>query len=293
MVPECGAAESRGPSFCDTPARGVMWRHADGSYSPVRCGRSNSCAYCAWLTTAENMLVVALDARERMPRHGITLTTRDPDFDQARFRVVVAQWIRWLRKEFPVQYLALMEWTSGKSATSGGCRRMHQHTLVKGIPDDADLDQVWREGKRRWEKLTGAHRIEVRELRKPAGAIAYLVAHHNKTEQAPPDGWSGKRFRPSKGYFTRPVPQLREQVRMTRSRAVAMYKLTSQLAEQDLDLSDFGEDVLEQLLAGASTPPELVQVKQLPRGSLWDNTNGGVIKLQRARNPPRRPVQAA
>jgi len=43
-----------------------------------------------------------------------------------------------------------------------------------------------------------------------AGAMAYLVNHHQKQAQTPPRSWSGKRLRPSKGYYEIPAPQLRE-----------------------------------------------------------------------------------
>jgi hypothetical protein len=45
------------------------------------------------------------------------------------------------------------------------------------------------------------------------GAIAYLALHHHKLEQRPPKGWTGKRFRPSRGYFNRPLPELRAEAR--------------------------------------------------------------------------------
>lgn len=221
--------ESSRRLFCKQPARGVLLLIPPGSgggeprYEPVPCGRSNSCDYCARRAAISNVLTVSLDAREGTPpRHGITLTTRDPGFDEVRFRRAVAQWFRWLRSEVgPVEYLGLVEWTTGKGTRSGGQRRMHQHTLVKGLPDDVDIDALWRGGKRRWERLTGAWRVELRELRSAAGATAYIVGHHHKTEQAPPRGWKGRRFRASKGYFApRTSPELREQVR-ERMRSVA------------------------------------------------------------------------
>lgn len=274
---DCPASGTR-VAFCERPSFGVVWRHADGTFSPVRCGRSNSCAYCAWQAAAENMLVVGLDARERMPAHGITLTTRDPDFDQGRFRKAVSQWARWLRREVgPMEYLGLIEWTSGKGERSGGHKRMHQHTLVKGIPGDADLDQLWREQKKVWERLTGAWRVELRELRTPAGAIAYMVGHHHKAEQAPPPGWSGKRFRPSQGYFGRPVAQLREEAREQRAAHLRVRWLLEQLAEQDIDPDQLDAEIWEQLTAPGPAP-ELVRVSMVD-GQLTVPGTGEVVEL--------------
>lgn len=271
-----------------------MLKLADGSYRPVRCGRSNSCAYCAWQAAAQNMLVVGIDARERMPRHGITLTTKDPAFDQTRFREAIAVWFRWLRREVgPAQYLGLLEWTTGRAATSGGHRRMHQHTLVKGLPDDVDLDDLWRHGKTRWERLTGAYRIELRELRTPMGALAYTVGHHHKGDQAPPPGWSGKRFRPSKGYFERPIVELRAEAARDRSRRVRLLKLVDELQEQDVDPDQLDEELWQQLLKPPA-PPTVVRVKMTPLGRLYDLDSGQVIpELERVANPPRRPLAAS
>jgi hypothetical protein len=170
-----------------------MWQTWDGRLVPVGCGR-NTCPRCAWLKAAENVQVVKLDAQERMPTFGITLTTADPDFPARRFRTAMSQYFRWLRREFPVEYLGLIEWSTGRALTAKGHRYQHQHTLVKGIPTGTDTDPLWRESKRRWEHLTGAYRVEFRELRTPAGAISYMVAHHHKAEQATPEGRSSTGF---------------------------------------------------------------------------------------------------
>ena len=47
-------------------------------------------------------------------------------------------------------------------------------------------------------------RVEVPQLRSAGGATAYLALHHEKTDQGPPAGWTGKRLRPSRGYFGPP-----------------------------------------------------------------------------------------
>lgn len=96
----------------------------------------------------------------------------------------------------------MMEWTTG----SGGHGRLpHGHLLLKRLPPGVDLSpgcELWRSVSERWKKLTGgAFIVELRELRSPAGAIAYTVAHLHKKDQAPPPEWRGKRFRPSKNYF--------------------------------------------------------------------------------------------
>lgn len=242
--------------------------HANGRHSLVPCGRSNSCSYCAWKAVAQNMAVVALDAKVRQPRHGITLTTRDPAFSPERYRDAMRQWFRWLRSEVgEAEYLALIEHTVRT-------RLMHQHTLVKGLPD-GDCDELWREGKRLWEKLTGAYRIEIRELRTPAGAIAYMVAHHHKGEQAPPPWWSGKRFRPSRRYFHRPVKGLREQVKRRHALRARVEQLVRDAHEAGVELDELERRDLEQTVEPARV--QVVRVERHESGLLVDE-NGSVIE---------------
>jgi hypothetical protein len=173
----------------------------DGRLVPMRCGASNKCAYCAWLIAVENSLVVGLDAKWSQPTVGITLTTHRPDFNMRTFREAVAVLFRWLRRYLgsEVEYCGLMEWTTGK----GGFGRMpHMHALVKGL-DAGRCDELQPLISAKWLKLTGgAWVVECRPLRTPGGAIAYMVGHHHKREQAPPRSLRGmKRMRPSKGYF--------------------------------------------------------------------------------------------
>jgi hypothetical protein len=253
----------------------VAWQYEDGRLLPARCCASNRCPYCAWLVAAENVNVVAIDAGRAMPHYAITLTTVDPAFSAHRFREAMAQWMRWLRSEVgSVEYLGNVEWTTGQAATSGGERRMHQHTLVKGELG-WDLDALWRDGKALWERLTGAYRIELRELRTPAGACAYFVAHHHKREQAPPAGFDyGKRFRPSRGYFSEPLPLLREQARAKRARGIALLTLIEQYGEHLED--ELPADELERWLADeqAKPPPQLVRIQRVPT-NFRDLPDGG------------------
>jgi hypothetical protein len=152
---------------------------------------------------------VRLDAAIRCPTVGITTTTRDPDVDHGRLRKAEASLWRALRKRHPeLQYLGFLEWTTGRHARDRR-RRPHIHHLIKGLPVEA-ADELEAEIQRLWKTYTGdAWRCDCRELRTPAGAIAYLSLHHHKMEQAPPPGFKGKRLRPSKKYFEIPIRELR------------------------------------------------------------------------------------
>lgn len=254
-----GNPHSKGVDFrCASPARGIRWQLADGSFAPVRCGRTNSCSACAWLQAVENGIVVALDAATVMPTLGVTLTTRDPNFDMDRFREASAQLHRGLRKNWAdLQYLGFLEWTSGKH-TPG--RRPHLHELVKNISveDAADVELYVAQ---HWERMTGAWIVEARPLRTPAGAIAYLTHHHHKKEQAPPPGFKGRRLRASKGYFTKPVAELRAEARelladkrLRRSVVMAMDESTNP-EELAAAVDAARESQIE-------NPPQLVRVRE-------------------------------
>ena len=199
---------------CENPSRYAGWLMPDGRIVPARCGASNRCGFCAYQRVIENALVVKLDAElGGHPRLGLTLTTVDPHHRAEAFRQDVEQLFKMIRRQLPdAQYLGMVEHTTGRGAKSGGHRRLHQHALVKNVlPSEGEaLEPAVREF---WRRRTGADRVEFRELRSAAGATAYLIHHHHKTEQAPPKGWRGKRMRPSKGYYAAPVSELREQAR--------------------------------------------------------------------------------
>lgn len=172
------------------------------------------------LTALENALVVRLDALdgERYPTWGLTTTTARPGFSQAELRQCEKTLFRYLRRDYgrDVQYLGFVEFTTGRATSSGGVRRPHVHHLVKGLGRPDAQRQAELEGyvSSVWLRLTrDAWRVECRPLRTPMGAVAYLALHHHKREQQPPAGWSGKRFRPSRGYFNRPVGELRAEAR--------------------------------------------------------------------------------
>jgi hypothetical protein len=259
----------------------------DGTLEPVRCGASNRCTYCAMFAAVEAALVVKLDAELNMPTVGLTTTTRDPAFTLDQLRKAEHALWRWLRKKKSgpqlkdVQYLGFLEWTTGQGTHAGGHRRPHLHHLVKGIPADHELLEpvpvLGRHGEPRtdpdgnpllstrleqmvsakWFEYTGdAWIVEVRPLRTPVGAIAYLTLHHHKREQAPPPGFTGRRLRPSKGYYERPIAELRtlardlasyERVRMAARKTVAVEFFDAEPPDEYELEYELGEALMEAL----------------------------------------------
>jgi hypothetical protein len=237
-------------------ARGVVWLHPDGTWTPARCGASNRCWYCARLMAIENLVVLKLDARDNCaPTVGMTLTTVEAKTTPKALRAGIEKVTKALRRRWPnVEYCGFVEWTTGLAPGSGGHRRVHVHLLLKFLPVDA-CEQAEQIVRRVWKERTGAHRVEVRELRVAGGATAYLANHHGKRAQGPPVGWSGKRLRPSKGYFG-----AAGQVGKLRERARAL------LAEERLYRAVEAE--LEDVFIGSGLAVEDVDLVQLDNGDV-------------------------
>jgi hypothetical protein len=241
-------------------------------------------------------MVVGLDAKfNSQPTAGMTLTTHRADFDMGRFRWATAKLLRWLREDLgeDVEYCGMMEWSTG----SGGHGRLpHMHTLLKGVAG-SQATSCGADRKRdrcgacmecrtsiKWDQLTGgAWRVDVRELRTPGGAIAYMVGHHHKRDQAPPrrEALKGmKRMRPSKGYFNSetallikelegrdesPLARLRRQAKDSMREGAQKRAALAELAGFDAP-HDVRDNILDELVADARVAEPPVLVKLVKKG---------------------------
>jgi len=211
------------------------------------CCKRRSCSVCGPKRARETARVLLLDALVDAPTHGITLTTLDPFTTPETFREGVHSVVRRLRRVYgrQVEYYGSVEFTRGTTETSGGYRRIHQHMVNKGLQgvDVLEVESLVRET---WQGVTGAKVVEVAELLTPGGAIGYLAMHHRKPGQAPPEGWRGMVERPSRGYFHRPVAELRLEARaQLRAEALAWREgITVELAQLEV-AAESGEWVLE------------------------------------------------
>jgi hypothetical protein len=207
------------------------------------------------------------------PRLGMALTTVAAHTEPAKFVRDVEQVRRFLKRELAgYQGLSHIEFTTGKGQRSGGHRRIHSHELVKS--DDrltaGDLVAVEEGVRRIWEARTGAHRVEVAELRTAAGAAHYLTHHHSKRAQLPPAGWKGRRYRPTRGYFA-----LAAEGRRARARDALLDKNLRRRVKNTLvadGLSDVDHEVWDELLRAdlqkarelTGKGVELVRVMEVP-----------------------------
>ena len=181
---------------------GAAFVWEDGATAPVRSKASNRCPGCARAVAYENMTMLRQDAEENSaPGHVLTLTSRDPVTSPGAYRTACYLFWRAFRKRWGhVEYCGFIEWTTGDGPRSGGFRRMHSHWLVKGLKAEGlELVEQW--VRVEWAKLTGAWIVQLAALETVGGVVGYLALHHEKQSQAPPEGWTGRRLRPSKGYF--------------------------------------------------------------------------------------------
>jgi len=206
----------------------------EGQVIEGRCKR-NSCPRCYGLKMQEWAQIVFEDSLESPPTHAITFTTRDPVWDGVRYCRSRAHLMQALRKRYgrQVESLEFMEQQTGKAPTSGGHRRGHGHGLFKGLEgvDVLELESFVREG---WRSRMGAWQISVAELRSAAGAVHYLTLNFTiekgKLSQAPTELPKGTRtIRPTRGYWSRPVSELRDIAREKVLRSRLAWRLEQEL----------------------------------------------------------------
>jgi hypothetical protein len=191
-------------------------RSSQGELVRGRCRSTNLCAYCARLGAVENAELLALDAMTgSAPAVWAVLTTRTPSLDPKHFYRSREQVQAALRRRWPsTEYAAIVEFTTGYGARSGGLRRPHWNLLLKGIPA-AELDPAAAVIRRVWCDREDAEPEGqfVGLVGEMGGLMRYLALHFQKESQAPPPGWRGHRFMKSRGYLATSTPEAREAAR--------------------------------------------------------------------------------
>lgn len=261
---------------CERARFWLRFLMADGRLLPVPCRSPNLCDFCRFMGTLEWSAMVLQDAQgPRPPNFGLTLTTARPDTTPEEFRYAVKEVRALLRRELgSYDELGHIEFTTGKSQRSGGHRRIHQHGLGK-LPADVPAAQVLALEpaiSAVMERLLGAPRVEVAELRTPAGAAHYLTHHHSKSAQLPPKGWTGRRFRPTRGYFDRPAAERHELARAQLLDQRLLRSVTANLRVVDEDVGGLDDEQwnatlaanLEHARAVAAQGVQIVRVQRVP-----------------------------
>ncbi len=215
---KAGFEDDSGPSGCSRWPETMRLLSSNGELVRGRCRSTNQCAYCARLAAVENAELLALDALDGCaPSLWAVLTTSRPTRDPAAFYLAREKVIKALRRRWPeCEYAALVEFTTGYAATSGGLRRPHWNLLLKGIPaEDAPAAEaliraVWC-GRSDVEAKPEAQYVGT--IKEVGGLLRYVALHFQKESQAPPAGWRGHRFLKSRGYLSTPTPAARERAR--------------------------------------------------------------------------------
>jgi hypothetical protein len=207
------------------------------------------------------------------PSVALTLTSWDPFRDvQKTWARDVEHVIRALRRLAPsLQYLGFMEWTEGTKARDGQ-RRPHLHALIRGVPLDL-VDELERLTRKVWTERTGAHRVELAPLRAAEDGVAYLALHHLKPAQHAPEWWSGRRLRPSKGWWGAPPKDLREWAREEVRDKAQRHKLKEARRDEVMALIEQGcpDELAWDHVGGLSVPAresgaEVVRLKRMEKG---------------------------
>jgi hypothetical protein len=195
---------------CPTPrldraAEIVNFETGEITLRPLGCNR-NSCPVCrrrnVQVTAAKMGINQTLT--DRPITHAVLSTTRDWVPDEV-LREGWRLFARRVRRDVcsTARYAWFREWTTGRA---DGIRRTHYHSTW-ALDDDDQAAEVARISNRVWATRTNAYSEKAHGW-KPvwdAGGltryIAGLVGHHLKSGQAPPPGWTGRRFGTSKGFY--------------------------------------------------------------------------------------------
>lgn len=239
---------------CPTPRPDrvlVLW---DGTVRDIGCGR-NTCPVCRRRNVRITAAMLGITAEERAepPTHAVLSTTRDW-IDEKGLRLAWQALREGVQRDVgrKVAYAWLREWTEGKR---DGVRRTHYHSVWCGL-SDAEAAAVAARSLRVFGERAGATSEKAHGWQRvwDAGGLARymagLVGHHLKEGQAPPPGWSGRRFATSRS----PRFYVGDAVKL-RARATAV-------AGEDALRHRLEEDVL---FGSADRLPEEIRDAQLTR----------------------------
>ena len=177
-----------------------------GEVLPIPCGR-NGCPVCrrrnVQVTAAKMGLNQTLS--DRPMTYAVLSTTRDHWLDAPTLREGWAQFARRVRREVNAEcsYAWFREWTEGRN---DGIRRTHYHS-VWSLNDDDEAQRVAAISNDVWGRVAGAWSDKAHGWKRVYDAgglaryVAGLVGHHLKANQAPPPGWTGRRFGTAKGFY--------------------------------------------------------------------------------------------
>lgn len=233
---ESSDPRANAPGVCGRwPKHLALRNRTSGEQIRGRCASPNRCEHCAVLGAVENTEVLSIDAMTNAPPAvWLVLTSPNPTLSTRAFYRSREQLQKALKRRFPAcEYAALVEFTTGASARSGGRRFAHWNVLLKGV-QEADVHLVAEVVAKVWcPRVGGSPKAQyVGTVENAGGVMRYIALHFQKSSQKPPAGWKGHRFLHSRGYFAGPMPAMRAQARESLNFKRAYWKLEQALAAQ-------------------------------------------------------------
>lgn len=193
---------------CPTPRLDRAFVVEGGELLPIPCGR-NGCPHCRRRNVQVTAAKMAINQtlRVRPITHAVLSTTRDW-VDQETLRNGWKDMARRVRAEVNAEasYAWFREWTTGEGPKSDGIRRTHYHSTW-ALDNDDQAQRVAEISNDVWGRLTAATSERAHGWKRVYDAgglaryIAGLVGHHLKSGQAPPPGWSGRRYGTARGFY--------------------------------------------------------------------------------------------
>jgi hypothetical protein len=279
--PEPSAAESgavlalnhdKSPS-CPTPRQDRAFVLPTGEMVPIPCHR-NACPYCRPRNVQITAAMMGINAArsDKPPTYAVLSTTRDW-VDEHTLRNGWKDMARRVRREIAPDagYAWFREWTTGRN---DGVRRTHYHSTWSGISDDAQASGVAEISNDIWKRLAGAHSEKAHGYKRiwNAGGLARYVAglagHHMKQGQAPPPGWSGRRFGTSRGFYAVDARELRAEAESVVRDERLVHRLTREIFDQS-GIDHLPEEIVDELLT-----VQLEEARQRPRPTVVRTPRG-------------------
>lgn len=235
------AALDRLKGICDPRAGCPRWpehlrlyAEATGELIEGRCKATNRCKYCQARYVAETVEALLLDGLYGpSPSIYVVLTARE-HLTRADTHAHLRQLRRSLRKQWDS-----IEWFVQVEFQLRGA--LHLNLLTKGV-EQAEREELHQRMTELWCARVDAQPVGQwsGDIVEEGGLAKYLgkrLGHGLKAEQAPPLGWKGHRTSQTRGYFNRPVTELREEARRVfRRRALMRRAIAAGNSPHDAEL---------------------------------------------------------
>jgi hypothetical protein len=164
------------------------------------------------------------------------------------------------------RYAWFREWTPGRN---DGIRRTHYHSTW-ALDNDEQAAEVAAISNTVWATRAGAYSEKAHNAKRvwDAGGltryIAGLVGHHLKGDQAPPPGWTGRRFGTSRGFYAIDSRELDRQAKAAVRDDRLRHHLERVMADDDAIPDrlpvEIWDEVLTERLARAERAREHVRI---------------------------------